>query len=137
MPDSRFFDTNILIYAFAADDPRSARAEALLAEGGVIGVQVLNEFTNVARRKLSWKWAQIEAAIVVIEELLGPARPLTTAIHARAVVLARDHTLSFYDALIVAAAVDAGCAVLCSEDMQHGQKFGNLSIDNPFRREIS
>ena len=133
MPDSRFFDTNILIYAFAADDPRSARAEALLAEGGVIGVQVLNEFTNVARRKLRWQWGQIEAAIVVIEELLGPARPLTTAIHARAVVLARDHTLSFYDALIVAAAVDAGCAVLCSEDMQHGQKFGNLRIDNPFR----
>lgn len=133
MPDSRFFDTNILIYAFAADDPRSARAEALLADGGVIGVQVLNEFTNVVRRKLHWQWAQIEAAIVVIEELLGPARPLTAAIHARAVVLARDHALSFYDALIVAAAVDAGCAVLCSEDMQHGQKFGNLRIDNPFR----
>ena len=137
MPDSRFFDTNILIYAFAADDPRSARAEALLADGGVIGVQVLNEFTNVARRKLRWQWGQIEAAIVVIEELLGPARPLTTAIHARAVVLARDHTLSFYDALIVAAAVDAGCAVLCSEDMQHCQKFGNLSIENPFRRQGS
>jgi predicted nucleic acid-binding protein len=137
MPDSRFLDTNILVYAFAADDPRSARAEALMAEGGFIGVQVLNEFTNVARRKLRWQWAQIEAAFLVIEELLGPARPLTTAIHARAVVLARDHKLPFYDALIVAAAVDAGCAVLCSEDLQHGQKFGNLRIDNPFRRQIS
>lgn len=133
MPASRFLDTNILVYAFAADDPRSARAEALMAEGGAIGVQVLNEFTNVARRKLRWQWAQIEAALVVIEELLGPARPLTTTIHARAVVLARDHKLSFYDALIVAAAVDAGCAALCSEDLQHGQKFGNLRIDNPFR----
>ena len=96
-----------------------------------------NEFTNVARRKLRWQWVQIEAALLVIEELLGPARPLTTAIHARAVVLARDHKLPFYDALIVGAAEDAGCAVLCSEDLQHGQKFGNLKIDNPFRRQIS
>ena len=45
MPDRRFFDTNVLVYAFAADDPRSARAEALIADGGVIGIQVLNEFT--------------------------------------------------------------------------------------------
>lgn len=135
--DSRFFDTNILIYAFATDDPRSAQAEALIADGGVIGVQVLNEFTNVTRRKLHWQWAQIEAALRVIEELLGPARPLTTAIHARAVVLARTHKLSFYDALIAAAALDAGCAVLCSEDMQHGQKFEGLRIENPFRRQVS
>ena len=134
MPDSRFFDTNILIYAFAAGDPRSARAEALVAGGGVIGVQVLNEFTNVTRRKLRWQWEHIEAALAVIEELLGPARPLTTAIHARAVVLARDHALSFYDALIVAAALDAGCEVLFSEDLQHGQKFGALKVENPFRR---
>jgi predicted nucleic acid-binding protein len=137
MPGSRFLDTNILIYAFAADDPRSARAEALMTEGGVIGVQVLNEFTNVARRKLHWQWAQIEAAFVVIETLLGPALPLTAAIHARAVTLARDHKLSFYDALILAAALDAGCTVLCSDDMQHGQKFGSLKIGNPFGRQNS
>ncbi len=134
MPDSRFFDTNILIYAFAAGDPRSARAEALVAGGGAIGVQVLNEFTNVTRRKLRWQWEQIEAALAVIEELLGPARPLTAAVHTGAVVLARDHELSFYDALIVAAALDAGCEVLFSEDLQHGQKFGALRVENPFRR---
>ncbi len=130
---SGFVDTNILVYAFAADDPRSARAEALIADGGIIGVQVLNEFTNVARRKLQWPWAQIEAALRVIEELFGPARPLTTAVHARAVKLARDHKLSFYDALIVAAAMDAGCNVLYSEDLQHGQRFEGLTIENPFR----
>jgi predicted nucleic acid-binding protein len=135
MPGNRFFDTNILIYAFAADDPRSARAEALIADGGVIGVQVLNEFTIVTRRKLRWQWERIEAAFVVLEELLGPARPLTAAVHARAVVLARDRELSFYDALIVAAAVEAGCRVLCSEDLQHGQRFGALRVENPFRRE--
>ena len=134
MPGRRFFDTNVLVYAFAADDPRSARAEALIADGGVIGVHVLNEFTNVARRKLRWDWEQIEASLVVIEELLGAARPLTTALHAHAVALARDFKLSFYDALIVAAAMDAGCEVLCSEDLQDGQKFGALTVENPFRR---
>ena len=134
MPRNRFFDTNVLIYAFAADDPRSLRAEELLAEGGVISVQVLNEFANVTRRKLRWQWAQIESALVVIDDLLGPARPLTIAIHRRAVVLARDHRLSFYDALIVSAAQDAACQVLCSEDLQHGQTFEGLTIENPFRR---
>jgi predicted nucleic acid-binding protein len=133
MADRRFFDTNILVYAFAADDPRSAPAEALIADGGVIGIQVLNEFTNVTRRKLRWDWEQIEASLTVIEELLGVARPLTTALHAQAVVLARDFKLSFYDALIVAAAMDADCDVLCSEGLQDGQTFGALTVENPFR----
>ena len=136
MSARRFFDTNVLIYAFAADDPRSARAEALIADGGVIGVQVLNEFTNVTRRKLRWRWGQIEASLAVIEELLGPARALTVAIHAKALVLARDHALAFYDALILAAALDAGCHELFSEDLQHGQKFDALTVENPFRREV-
>lgn len=135
MPAKQFFDTNVLIYAFASNDPRSARAESLIAEGGVIGVQVLNEFTNVTRRKLRWQWEQIEASLAVVEELFGPVAPLTKAIHTRAVTLAREHELSVYDALIVAAAKDAGCEVLFSEDLQHGQKFGTLTVENPFRRE--
>jgi predicted nucleic acid-binding protein len=135
MPDDRFFDTNVLIYAFAAGDPRSGRAEALMAQGGVIGVQVLNEFTSVIRRKLGWDWTQVDAALAVISELLGSARPLTADIHARAVKLARDSTLSFYDALIVAAAVDAGCRVLLTEDLQHGRKFGGVTLENPFLEE--
>ncbi|HJS89492.1 MAG TPA: PIN domain-containing protein [Steroidobacteraceae bacterium] len=134
MPAERFFDTNILICAFAANEPRSAQAEALMADGGVIGVQVLNEFTNVARRKLTWDWKQVESALGVIEDLLGPARPLTAAIHAEAVVLARDNRLSFYDALIVAAAADAGCRLVLSEDLQHGREFGAVTIENPFLR---
>ncbi|MGB5101715.1 MAG: PIN domain-containing protein [Steroidobacteraceae bacterium] len=132
MRGRRFLDTNVLVYAFAAGDRRSARAEALLAEGGIIGVQVLNEFTNVARRKLDWSWEQVEAALGVIDELVGPPRPLTAAIHAQAVEIARDHGLSFYDALIVAAAREADCQVLCSEDLQHGQRFGSLVVSNPF-----
>ena len=133
MPGDRFFDTNVLIYAFAADDSRSIRAEELLAEGGVIGVQVLNAFTNVARRKLGWSWQQIDAALLVIIQLVGAVRSLTVAVHASAVELARNHDLSFYDALIVAAAADAGCQTLCTEDLQHGRKFGAVTVDNPFR----
>ena len=130
MRGERFFDTNVLIYAFTSRDRRCARAEALLAEGGVIGVQVLNEFTNVARRKLRWDWPQVDSALAVIAELVEPVRPLTAGIHRHAVTLARGDALSFYDALIVAA--DAGCQVLLTEDLQHGRKFGDVTIQNPF-----
>ena len=132
MPGERFFDTNILIYAFTTGDRRCAHAEALLAEGGVIGVQVLNEFTNVVRNKLRWDWSHLDAALEVIAELMEPARPLTTDIHAHAVKLARTSSLSFYDALIIAATADAGCGVLLTEDMQNGRKLGGVTIQNPF-----
>lgn len=133
MPARRFFDTNVIVYAFAANDPRSVRSESLIAEGGFISVQVLNEFTNVTRCKLRWEWEQIEAALSVLKELFGPVAPLTTAIHARAVAVAREYGLAVYDALIVAAAQDAGCEKLFSEDLQHGQTFGTLTVENPFR----
>ncbi len=71
--------------------------------------------------------------VVSCPQPFGPVAPLTTAIHGRAVVLAREHGLSVYDALIVAAAHDAGCERLFSEDLQHGQKFGTLTVENPFR----
>jgi predicted nucleic acid-binding protein len=100
-----------------------------MPDGGVI-----NEFTNVTRRKLRWDWGQIEASLAVIEELLGVARPLTAGLHAKAVVLSRDSKLAFYDALIVAAAMDAGCELLCSDDLQDGQQFGAVTVVNPFRR---
>ena len=135
MPGERFFDTNVLIYAFAAGDRRSATAESLLAEGGVIGVQVLNEFTNVVRRKLGWDWPRVHAALEIIAELTGPALSLTADIHARAVKLARESSLAFYDALIVAAAADAGCRLLLTEDLQHGRRFGGVTVQNPFLEE--
>jgi predicted nucleic acid-binding protein len=96
-------------------------------------VQALIEFVNVIRRKLQRQWRRIEGALAVIGELLGPARPLTAAIHTRAVTLVRDHDLSIYDALIIAAALEASCTELCSEDLQHSQKIGSLRVHNPFR----
>ena len=132
MSAEAFFDTNILIYAVAIDDPRADRARAVLAEGGRVGVQALNEFVNVSRRKLMRDWADIEAALTAFRTLLGDPLTLTDSIHAVAVTLARDHGLAFFDALIVSAAMEARCATLWSEDMQDGRVFGGLTIRNPF-----
>lgn len=127
-----FLDTNVLIYAFAANDSRSDKAEALVAAGGVISVQVLNEFVHVSRRKLNRAWADIESQIGVLRTLLDPPVPLTIDVHEGAVAHARDHNFAFYDALIVAAAGRSGCSVLYTEDMHHGQIFKGLTIRNPF-----
>ena len=127
-----FVDTNILIYAFTSNDPRSERAEAILAAGGTISVQVLNEFVNVSRRKHRRDWDEIATMLDVLKILLDPPQPLTMKIHEGAIDIARDHGFHFYDSLIVSAALQRGCSILYSEDLQHGQKFGKLTIQNPF-----
>jgi predicted nucleic acid-binding protein len=126
-----FFDTNILVYA-ATSDRRKLKAAACLSHGGVASVQVLNEFVHVARRKFRTDWPQIEFALLQFRSSLEDILPITPQTHDSAVVLARDHGLAFYDALIVAAALEAGCDTLFSEDMQHGRNIGSLSIINPF-----
>jgi predicted nucleic acid-binding protein len=127
-----FFDTNILLYLLSADASKASRAEALLAQGGTISVQVLNEFVAVASRKLRLSWPEIH-------EVLGPIRavcsvnPITTEVHERALQVAERYGFSIYDALIVAAALQAGCKTLYSEDMQHGQVIERrLRVCNPF-----
>jgi predicted nucleic acid-binding protein len=129
----RFLDTNVLIYAFAQDEKKADLAEAALSAGGVISVQVLNEFTHVCSRKLKLSWAEIEERREVIKLLVSEITPITLALHDMAVDLARTHKLSFYDALIVAAAQSSGCTVLLSEDLHHGWASGGLRIENPFR----
>jgi predicted nucleic acid-binding protein len=88
-----FLDTNILVYA-VSDDPRRSRAQELLAEGGTISVQVLNEFANVLLVKLRKPWPDIEAAIEDICAVAELARSLTLATHRSARALARDHNVS-------------------------------------------
>jgi predicted nucleic acid-binding protein len=112
------FDTNILVYAFANDDAKRERAQQTLAIGGVISVQVLNEFVNVLRRKQRQEWPRIEAALVVVEKWFGSIRPLTLDTHRSAFTLARDDGIGIYDALIVAAALEGGCDTLFSDDCQ-------------------
>jgi predicted nucleic acid-binding protein len=127
-----FFDTNILIYA-ATSDGKKQRAADCLGLGGCASVQVLNEFVHVARRKLRHDWPQIELALGLFRASLDEVVPITLNTHAGAVALAREHGLSFYDALIVASAIEADCDTLYSEDMQHGRTIGGLAIVNPFR----
>jgi predicted nucleic acid-binding protein len=128
---SAFFDSNVLIYAYSTD-PRRQQALTAIAGGGVISAQVLNEFTNVLRKKQKQDWPIIEAAVQSLRFRFPDIVPLTSDTHAAGLALARDHTLAFYDALIVAAAIEAGCDTLYSEDLQHGRSFNGLSIVNPF-----
>ena len=106
-----------------------------MAQGGIISVQVLNEFATVSRRKMGHGWTEIEEAIEDVLALVAPPLPLTMETHRAALTLARDHTLAFYDALIVASAFEAGCEILYSEDLQNGRSFGGLTIANPFVAE--
>ena len=130
---SAFFDTNIIVYGFGKGPKRDV-ARLCMADGGVISAQVLNEFTNVSRRKYQKPWAEIENAIGVLTNHFDAVLPLTIETHQIALALARDHNFAFYDALIVASALEAGCETLFSEDLQDGRAIGGLRIVNPFAR---
>jgi predicted nucleic acid-binding protein len=126
-----FFDTNVLVYIVTSDAKKQVAADCL-RRGGVASVQVLNEFVHVARRKLRHDWPQIEFALGQFRNSLDDVVPVTLNTHMDALAFARDHSIAFYDALIVAAAIAAGCDTLFSEDMQHGRIIGGLAIVNPF-----
>jgi len=128
---SAFFDTNILVYAQQSEG-KADRARALFAGGGKLNVQVLNEFSAVSRRKQRREWNEIAEAISDVLAVVDPPLALTLDLHKAARTLAENSQLSFYDALIVAAAIEAGCDTLYTEDMQHGRTFGGLTIVNPF-----
>lgn len=133
MSNTAFLDTNILIYATLQPDPRSEAARSLLAQRGVISVQVLNEFASVAHRKLRRPWPDITRALAAIRVLFPQPRPITVDTHEAAVAIAERSGYHLYDALIIASALDAGCATLLSEDLQDGQVIeGRLTISNPF-----
>jgi predicted nucleic acid-binding protein len=137
MTASAFFDTNILIYALTVRagsklDRRSEIAENTLSLGGVVSVQVLNEFADVASGKFKKGWDAVEQYLEVVSALCGRAVPLTVETHATAIEISRLHGYRIYDSLILAAAQQAGCKTVFTEDMQHGQKIGGLTIVNPF-----
>lgn len=129
-----FFDTNVLIYVVAGSSAKAKRAERIIAAGGIISVQVLNELANVARRKMQLSWAETRGFLSLIRGLL-PVHPITVEIHETGLAVAERHGLSIYDAMIVASALHADCDRLWTEDMQHGMRIdGRLTIANPFRR---
>jgi predicted nucleic acid-binding protein len=132
MPVS-FFDTNVLVYIASGDATKADRAEAAIAAGGAISVQVLNELTNVARRKMQMSWNETHAFLEMLRGLLT-VHPLTVETHETGLALAERYGLSTYDAMIAASALHARCDTLWSEDMQHGMALTEgLRIVNPFR----
>jgi predicted nucleic acid-binding protein len=127
-----FFDTNVALYLLSADPVKADRAEELLAAGGKISVQVLNELAAVARRKLGMPWGEIREITTQIRAIVQVV-PLTIETHDRGAQIAESIGLSIYDATIVASALLAGCAVLYTEDLQDGRVIdGQLTIRNPF-----
>jgi len=132
--ETLFFDTNVLVYLLSEDHSKADQAEEVISHGGFISVQVLNEFTNVARNRLQLEWSDIDSILSNLTGVLE-VRDLTLAIHEHGRILARQLQLSIYDAFIVSAALNCGCTVLMSEDMQHGLSIENqLRIENPFAR---
>ena len=134
-----FFDTNVLVYRFDADNDKKRNVVGKLiekhysAESGVISTQVIQEFINVCTSKFkpSYSSEQIDK---IIDDLLEPLcqQVPNTTYYKKALRLYEDCSISFYDSLILQAALDTGCQTLYTEDLQHGQKFGKLTVINPF-----
>lgn len=134
MTEPCFLDSNVLIYAALVPDRRSDAARALLVQRHTISVQVLNEFADVARRRLQRPWDEIEQALADIRTLCASVLPITMATHESALKIAARIGYQFYDALILASALEVGCTTLYSEDLPDGQRIeGRLVIRNPFR----
>jgi len=138
--NARFFlDTNIFVYSFDLSAPAKAKKaqqlirNALTSRKGVISYQVAQEFFNVAFKRFTHPMTTAEA-----QQYLGAVfRPLlaihsSAALYGEALRTKETSRISWYDALIVSAAIQSGCDRLYSEDLQHAQKFGNLQVVNPF-----
>ena len=133
MPAKDFFDTNVLIYALGKNDPRASKAEELLAGGGMVSIQSLNEFVSVARRKLGMSWKEVKEMLDIVCVLCPDPVPISLDIHRGAVAIAENYGYSIYDSLIASAALEASCKTLYSEDLQDGQIINRqLTIRNPF-----
>jgi predicted nucleic acid-binding protein len=134
-----FLDTNVIVYAFDQSFPEKARiAQGLITDGAadkqaIISYQVVQEFINVALRgfRLAIVKSDLESFVLTA---LFPMMAISSspALVIEALRLHGDNQLSWYDALIVAAALQGGCRVLYSEDLQHGRRFGDLIVQNPF-----
>lgn len=127
-----FLDTNVLLYLLSGDEEKANRAEQLVAGGGIISTQVLNEFTSVASRKLAMTMDEGMEVLGVVRHACKVV-PLTAESHDVACTIVRQYGYHIYDASILATAILSGCSVVYSECMQDGQAInGRLVIRNPF-----
>lgn len=131
MSESDFFDTNLLVYAISAEPLKAAIAQRLIATGGVVSVQVLNEFASVTIRKKELSLAEAQALLLRFRQLCT-VMPLDIETHERGLELVERYRLAIYDSMIVAAALRAGCRTLYTEDFADGQVMDGLTVHNPF-----
>ncbi len=128
---AEFADTNIVLYMLD-DGPKADRAEAILGQGPRISVQVLNEAMVNCRRKADLSWDETGAFLAGIQALC-PVEDLTLQTHEVGRALAERYNFSVYDAMIVSAALIAGCTTLWTEDMHDGLLVEDrLRLVNPF-----
>jgi predicted nucleic acid-binding protein len=127
-----FFDSSIPLYLLSTDVAKAQRAETMLAEGGTASVQVLNEVANVARRKHALDWTELREFLTTLRTVLRIV-PITLETHELGLEIAERHRLGIWDAMILAAASQAGNDVLHTEDLSHGQRISGVEVRNPFR----
>jgi predicted nucleic acid-binding protein len=134
MSDRAFFDSNVLIYAMVSEDSRRERAHQLVAQGGAISVQVLNEFVAIARRKMRMPWNDVVEALDAVRILFPSPVAITIDTHQAALKIAQQYGFGIYDAMIASSALEANCSTLYSEDLQDGQVIDHqLTVRNPFQ----
>ena len=127
-----FFDTSVLLYLLSNDTEKADRVETLLAQRGTLSVQVLNEFAAVAIRKLKMPMSEVREILDTVRTVCD-VEPVTVETHDRALVIVERYGFSLYDSLLIAAALNADCKALYSEDLQHGQLIDRqLRVVNPF-----
>ena len=127
-----FFDTSVLLYLLSRDAAKADRVEALLAERGMISVQVLNEFAAVAIRKLKMPVSEVREILDTVRAVCD-VQPVTIETHDRALAIVERYGFSLYDSLLIAAALLAGSKRLYCEDLQHDQLIDRqLRVVNPF-----
>ena len=139
MSGRAFIDTNIIVYAFDRSAPQKAQTAKRIITNGVatsqtiISYQVVQEFTNVALKgfRIALDSSDLESFLITALFPMA-AVPTSPSLIISALRLQRGHQLSWFDSMIVAAALQGECRVLYTEDLQHGQKFGNLVVENPF-----
>ena len=127
-----FADSNVLLYLQSNDSRKAGIAERLVEQRLTLSVQVLNEIANVARRKFAMSWLEVVDVLGGLRDC-SDVLPLTVQVHERALTLVQRHSFAWYDSLIVASALEAGCTTLFSEDMQNGLIVDRtLKVCNPF-----
>ncbi|MBC7821552.1 MAG: PIN domain-containing protein [Planctomycetaceae bacterium] len=138
MGDKVFFDTNVLVYAYDQRDPnKQSQAQALLlkatqSQTAVLSAQVLGEFFVVVTRKIPQPMTSSEAAEVIAELGAMDVMPLDLSLVQRAIATQQTYGVSYWDSLIIAAAERAGCVRIFSEDLNSGQLYHGVEVQNPF-----